>query len=112
VFLSWGDLPHGIIGGNGTGLDVARGAIISSGNASLSTHLKVFVRAPSSQVHLGPGSFFHGSLIAPTATFVMMMSGSTLMGSAHAQSIDVAETVQFTCHSLSEDQHPFTSTSR
>jgi cytochrome c peroxidase len=88
-------------------LDVARGAIISAGNASLSTHLKMFVRAPSSQVYLGPDSFFHGSLIAPSATFVMM-SGSTLVGAAYAQSIDIAETAQFTCHSLSEDQHPFT----
>lgn len=65
----------------------------------------MFVRAPSSQVYLGPDSFIHGSLIAPTATFVMM-SGSTLVGAAYAQSIDVAETAQFTCHSLSEDLHP------
>jgi hypothetical protein len=30
------------------------------------------------------------------------------VGAAYAQSIDIAETAQFTSHSLSEDQHPFT----
>jgi len=87
-------------------LDVARGAMISSGNSKTSTHLKLYVRAPSSQVYLGADSFFNGSLIAPTAHFVML-SGSTLVGSAYARVIDVAETAQFTSHFPGEvEQEP------
>src|SRR5262249_10503053 len=84
-------------------LDVARGAIISNGNSKVSTHLRVYVRAPSSQVYLGADSFFHGSLIAPTAHFVMM-NGSTLVGAAYARVIDVAETAQFTSHFPEENE--------
>jgi hypothetical protein len=87
-------------------LDVARAAIISSGNSKTSTHLKVYVRAPSSQVYLGADSFFNGSLIAPTAHFVMM-SGATMVGSAYARVIDVAENAQFTSHFPGEvEQEP------
>jgi len=86
-------------------LDIGRGAIVSNGNSMLSTHLKMFVRAPSSQVWLGTDSFFHGSLFAPSARFIMM-SGSTLVGAAYAQTIEVAETAQFSPHSLPGDEAP------
>jgi hypothetical protein len=59
----------------------------------------MYVRANNSVVKLGPDSYFHGSLIAPTAQ-VVLMNGSTLSGAAYARTIDVAETAMFESHLL------------
>jgi hypothetical protein len=82
-------------------IDIARGAIISSGDVNLSTHLRMYVRTRNSLVRLGPDSYFHGSLIAPTARFVMM-NGSSMQGAVYARVIDVAETAVFGSHVLAE----------
>lgn len=86
-------------------IDIARGAIVSSGDERLSTHLKLYVRRSGSLVRLNPESYFHGSIIAPTGRFVMQ-NGSTLTGSAYARTIDVAETAEFGSHILAELPRP------
>ena len=80
-------------------IDVARGAIVSSGDVHMSTHLKLIVRRTGSLVRLNPESYFHGSILAPTGRFVMQ-NGSTFVGSAFARVIDAAETAEFGSHIL------------
>ena len=80
-------------------IDIARAAIISSGDVFKSTHLLMYVRTPNSLVLMGPESYFHGSLIAPTAR-VVMSNASTMAGAVYARTIEVAETATFMSHSL------------
>ena len=86
-------------------IDIARGAIISNGDVRLSTHLKMYIRSRNSLVRMNPDSHIHGSIIAPTARFVMQ-NGSTLQGAVYARTIDIAETAQFSSHVLAELPRP------
>ena len=82
-------------------IDIARGAIVSQGDVRLSTHLRMYVRASSSVVKLSPESYFHGTLIAPSARFVML-NGSTLEGAVYSRTAEVAETAMYRSHILAE----------
>ena len=86
-------------------LDMARGAIIAQGDAMMTTHLRMYVRASGAYVKLSPEGYFHGSLIAPTAR-VVLMNGSTLVGAAYSRTIEVAETAMFESHTLAELPRP------
>jgi len=86
-------------------IDIARGAIISNGDVRLSTHFKMYVRTRNSLIRMNLDSHVHGSIIAPTARFVMQ-NGSTLHGAIYARTIDIAETAQFSSHVLAELPRP------
>lgn len=112
----WLDMPEGVAGEmpirdlekviiHTDEIDIARGAIVSTGDVRLSTHLKLYVRRSGSLVRLNPESYFHGSIIAPSGRFVMQ-NGSTLVGSAYARTIDIAETAEFGSHILAEFPRP------
>ena len=80
-------------------IDIARGAIISSGDVNMSSHLLMYVRTRNSLVLMGPGAFFHGSLIAPSAR-VVLSNGVNMAGAIYSRTIDVAETAMFQAHPL------------
>jgi len=80
-------------------IDMARGSIVSQGNAMLSTHLMMNVRSRNGLVLMSPQAVFHGSLLAPTAK-VVVSNGCSVVGSIYSRSIEIAELAAFQSHTL------------
>jgi cytochrome c peroxidase len=76
---------------------LARGAIVSQGDALLSTHLRVYFRARGDGVRLPQNSFFHGTLIAPLANVTLGQLSNT-QGAIYAKSVRVADGAVFRPH--------------
>ncbi|HEY6194435.1 MAG TPA: cytochrome c peroxidase [Candidatus Eisenbacteria bacterium] len=80
-------------------LTLSPGAIVSQGDAMLSTHLRIYFRGTGSGVQLPQNSFFHGTLIAPL-TSVSLGSLANTQGAIYAKSVSVAEGAVFRPHIL------------
>jgi hypothetical protein len=80
-------------------IDMARGAVVSSGDVTKSSHLLMYVRTRNSLVLMGAQSYFHGSLIAPSAR-VILSNGVMTAGAIYSRTIDVSETAMFQSHVL------------
>jgi cytochrome c peroxidase len=75
------------------------GAIISQGDANLSTHLRVYFRGTGGTINIPKDAFFHGTLIAPSATVSLGPLANT-QGAIYAKSVRVAEGTVFHPHLL------------
>ena len=78
---------------------LSRGAIISQGDAMMSTHFKLYFRGRGDGVRLPQNSFFHGTLVAPF-TSVTLGALSNLQGGVYAKTVRVADGAVFRPHFL------------
>ncbi len=76
---------------------LGRGAIVSQGDALLSTHLRVYFRGRGDGVRLPQDSYFHGTLIAPFANVTLGQLANT-QGAIYAKSVRVADGAVFRPH--------------
>jgi cytochrome c peroxidase/cytoskeletal protein CcmA (bactofilin family) len=91
-------------------LSISTGATISSGDASRSTHLKIYVHGSNKTIQIGSGSVFHGSLIAPNVR-VALGSQVSVQGAIFAKEVSVGAGCTISSHQLPDDSLPSSMTS-
>ena len=78
---------------------MSRGAIVSQGDALMSTHFKMYFRPRGDGIRLPQDSFFHGTIVAPGATVTLGTLANT-QGAIYAKSVRVADGAVFRPHFL------------
>ncbi len=78
---------------------LARGAIVSQGDAMMSTHFKLYFRGRGDGVRLPQDSFFHGTLVAPNTSVTLGQLANT-QGAIYAKTVRVADGAVFRPHFL------------